>query len=66
MGAGMSGAVPKILMRGQVGGLSVEEQAHQEEMKSRLTTFTSGQVIGPDGSEPLGMACPICGWVPFN
>ena len=42
MGVGMSGALPKILMRGQAGGSSVEEQAHQEEMKSGLTTFTSG------------------------
>ena len=61
VGAGMSGMLPKILMRGQVGALSVEEQAHQEEMKSGLTAFTSSQVIGPDKSKPLGMPYPICG-----
>ena len=29
-------------------------------MKSGLTAFTLGRVIGPDISEPLGMAYPIC------
>ena len=29
-------------------------------MKSGLTAFTLGRVIGLDISEPLGMAYPIC------
>ena len=29
-------------------------------MKSGLTAFTSGWVIGPDRSEPLGMTYPTC------
>ena len=51
----MFGALPKILMREQVGGSSVKE-----EMKSGLTALTSGRVIGLGRSESLGMAYPIC------
>ena len=35
-------------------------------MKSGLTAFTLGQVIGPDRIEPLGMAYPICEPVLFG